>query len=83
VRVFLAPAIAEGQRIERELNEKIGKTIRKAIVFNADNQEKVVVEPNTEVVSAHISKIQEIVSEHTTNLKNLYMQEKRNRFTTA
>ena len=73
---LFGPAIAEGQRIERELNEKIGKTIRKAIVFNADNQEKVVVEPNTEVVSAHISKIQEIVSEHTNKLEESLNAEK-------
>ncbi len=73
---LFGPAIAEGQRIERELNEKIGKTIRKAIVFNADNQEKVVVEPNTEVVSAHISKIQEIVTEHTNKLEESLNAEK-------
>ncbi|HNX45347.1 MAG TPA: DNA-directed RNA polymerase subunit beta', partial [Anaerolineaceae bacterium] len=38
------PVIAEGQRLERELNEKLGKTVRKPITFAVDGGEQVVVD---------------------------------------
>ncbi|MGV8050323.1 MAG: DNA-directed RNA polymerase subunit beta' [Anaerolineaceae bacterium] len=58
------PVIAEGQRLERELNEKAGKTIRKAIAFLVEGMdEQVVVEANQEVTSKHITRVQKIVKD--------------------
>lgn len=58
------PVIAEGQRLERELNEKAGKTIRKAIAFSVEGKdEQVIVEANQEVTSKHITRVQKIVKD--------------------
>lgn len=73
---LFGPAIAEGQRLERELNDKMSKTIRKPIVFSADGFEHVVVEQGTEVSSAHLSKMQEIVTKHTNSLEESLEAEK-------
>ncbi len=73
---LFGPSIAEGQRLEREITEKMGKSIRKPIVFSADDVEITVVEAGTEVVSAHLSKVQEIVSTQTTALEKSLEAEK-------
>ncbi len=73
---LFGPSIAEGQRLEREISEKIGKSIRKPIVFNADDVEITVVEAGVEVTSAHLSKVQEIVSKQTNALENSHEAEK-------
>ncbi|MFZ3151289.1 MAG: DNA-directed RNA polymerase subunit beta' [Anaerolineaceae bacterium] len=58
------PVIAEGQRLERELNEKAGKTIRKAISFSVEGKDdQVIVEANQEVTSKHITRVQKIVKD--------------------
>ncbi len=76
VSSLFEPVIAEGQRVERELTEKISKTIRKPIVFVLDNFEKVLVEANEEVASKHISRVQKIVKERMENLEKDLRNEK-------
>jgi DNA-directed RNA polymerase subunit beta' len=63
------PVIAEGQRVERELTEKVGKTVRKPIVFSLDNFEKVLVEANEEVSTKHINRVQKIVKDRMEDLE--------------
>jgi len=57
------PVIAEGQRLERELKEKTGKSIRKDITFAVDGGSQVVVKATEEVTSKHISSVQKIVKQ--------------------
>ena len=70
------PVIAEGQRVERELTEKVGKAVRKPIVFALDNFEKVLVEANEEVSSKHVSRVQKIVKERMEELEKDLRNEK-------
>ena len=70
------PVIAEGQRVERELTEKVGKAVRKPIVFTLDNFEKVLVEANEEVSSKHVSRVQKIVKERMEELEKDLRNEK-------
>jgi len=48
------PVIAAGQDLERELGEKTGKTIRKAIVFEVEGIKQTIVEPGQEVTGKHV-----------------------------
>ena len=57
------PIIAEGQRLERELKEKTGKTIRKDITFAVDGGSQVIVQANEEVTAKHISSVQKFVKQ--------------------
>ena len=57
------PVIKEGQRLEKELQEKSGKTVRKAVVFSAAGSEHTIVDVGEEVASKHISKVQKVVKE--------------------
>ena len=80
------PVIQEGQKLERELQEKSGKTYRRPIKFTAAGKEEVIVEAEEEVTSKHIAKVQKIVkgmmevverdlkSERDLNLETLKMQ---------
>ncbi|MFV1859566.1 MAG: DNA-directed RNA polymerase subunit beta' [Anaerolineales bacterium] len=53
------PIIREGQRIERELREKSGKTIRVPIVFKAVDQQ--IAEKGETISKDHIAAVQKIV----------------------
>ncbi len=68
------PVIQQGQSLERELNEKTGKTVRKAISFELDGGNQTIVEAGEEVTAKHISRVQKIVKERMeileTDLKN-------------
>jgi DNA-directed RNA polymerase subunit beta' len=55
------PIIREGQRLERELREKSGKTIRVPIVFKA--VDKQIAEKGETISKDHISVVQKIVKE--------------------
>ena len=55
------PIIREGQRLERDLRDKSGKTIRVAIVFKAVNQE--IAEKGETISKDHLAAVQEIVKE--------------------
>jgi DNA-directed RNA polymerase subunit beta' len=57
------PVIKEGQRLESEIQTRMGKKIRKAIEFNALDKEITIVEVGEEVNSAHLSQVQSIVKE--------------------
>ncbi|HNW95572.1 MAG TPA: DNA-directed RNA polymerase subunit beta' [Anaerolineaceae bacterium] len=76
VSSLFEPVIAEGQRVERELTEKVGKTIHKPIVFSLENFEKVLVEANEEVASKHISRVQRIVKDRMEDLEKDLRNEK-------
>jgi DNA-directed RNA polymerase subunit beta' len=70
------PVIAEGQRLERELNEKMGHTVRKPIVFSVNGFEQTIVEVGEEVTSKHLSRVQKIVNERMELLENDLKAEK-------
>jgi DNA-directed RNA polymerase subunit beta' len=55
------PVIKEGQRLESEISTRMGKKIRKPIVFKALDKEMTIVDSGTEVTSSHLSEVQEIV----------------------
>jgi DNA-directed RNA polymerase subunit beta' len=57
------PVIQEGQRLERELQEKSGRSIRKPIVFSAAGTEQTIVDVDEEVGNKHIAKVQKIVKD--------------------
>ncbi len=57
------PVVQEGQRLERELNDKSGKVTSKPIVFSAAGKEETIVEGKTEVDSKHVAKVQMIVKD--------------------
>ncbi len=64
------PVIKEGQRLESEIQTRMGKTIRKPIVFDALDKEMTIVDSGTEVTSAHLSEVQTIVKEMIEDLES-------------
>jgi DNA-directed RNA polymerase subunit beta' len=59
----IEPVIKEGQRLESEISTRMGKKIRKPIVFDALEKEITIVDAGLEVTSAHLSEVQDIVKE--------------------
>jgi DNA-directed RNA polymerase subunit beta' len=57
----LAPIMNEGQRLENALQEKDGKTIRKAIVFSA--KDTIIAEAGETISGQHLSKVQELIKD--------------------
>ena len=57
------PVIKEGQRLESEIQTRMGKKIRKEIVFNAVDKEETIVDVGEEVESAHLTSVQKIVKD--------------------
>jgi len=57
------PVIKEGQRLESEIQTRMGKNIRKAIIFKALDKEVTIVDVGEEVTSGHLSEVQSIVKE--------------------
>jgi DNA-directed RNA polymerase subunit beta' len=57
------PVIKEGQRLESEIQTRLGKKIRKAIVFNALDKEILIVDVAGEVASSHLAEVQKIIKE--------------------
>lgn len=74
VASLFEPVIQQGQTLERELREKTGKTVRKAISFDLDGGSQTIVEVGEEVAAKHISRVQKVVKERMelleTDLKN-------------
>jgi DNA-directed RNA polymerase subunit beta' len=64
------PVIKEGQRLESEIQTRMGKKIRKAIVFNALDKEITLVDTGDEVKSSHLSQVQKIVKEMIEDLES-------------
>ncbi len=63
VASLFEPVISAGQDLERELGEKAGKTIRKAIVFDVEGLKQTIVEPGEEVTAKHVGTVQDLVRE--------------------
>jgi len=63
VASLFEPVIQQGQTLERELREKTGKTVRKAISFELDGGNQTIVEVGEEVTAKHISRVQKVVKE--------------------
>ncbi|MCD6401657.1 MAG: DNA-directed RNA polymerase subunit beta' [Anaerolineales bacterium] len=57
----IKPVIVAGQRLERDLQSRLGKRIRKEIVF--PNTNIVIAEKGEEIVNKHISKVQKFVKD--------------------
>jgi DNA-directed RNA polymerase subunit beta' len=57
------PVIKEGQRLESEIQTRMGKKIRKAIVFKALDTKMTIVDVGEEVKSSHLKQVQKIVKE--------------------
>jgi DNA-directed RNA polymerase subunit beta' len=57
------PVIKEGQRLESEIQTRMGKKIRKPIVFNALDKEMIIVDTGDEVTSSKLVEVQTIVKE--------------------
>jgi DNA-directed RNA polymerase subunit beta' len=64
------PVIKEGQRLESEIQTRMGKKIRKAITFSALEKEEVIVDVGEDVVSSHLSQVQAIVKEMINDLES-------------
>jgi DNA-directed RNA polymerase subunit beta' len=64
------PVIKEGQRLESEITTRMGKKIRKPIVFSAVDKEMTIVEKGEEVTSKHLSEVQKIVKEMIEDLES-------------
>ena len=56
----LSPIINEGQKLEKELQRKMGKTIRKPIVFQAV-EDTIIAQPGETISNQHLTEVQEIV----------------------
>ncbi len=64
------PVIKEGQRLESEIQTRMGKKIRKPIVFNALDKEMTIVDSGIVVESSHLSEVQTIVKEMIEDLES-------------
>jgi DNA-directed RNA polymerase subunit beta' len=64
------PVIKEGQRLESEIQTRMGKKIRKAIVFNALDKEVLIVDIGEEVGSTNLAEVQKIVKEMIEDLES-------------
>ena len=53
------PIIKEGQRLETKLQDQLGKSVRKAILFTATDTK--IVKVGEEVSNAHVAKVQDVV----------------------
>jgi DNA-directed RNA polymerase subunit beta' len=64
----LEPIIQEGQRLERSLQEKLGKTTRTAIEFKESNL--VIAEAGETIENRHLARVQGVVQERLEELEN-------------
>ena len=64
----LEPVMISGQRVESDLQEKMGKTIRKAIIF--PGTDLVIADSGETITSQHIADVQEIVKTRLEELEN-------------
>ena len=79
VASLFEPVISAGQDLERELGDKTGKTIRKAIVFAVEGIEQTIVEPGQEVTQKHVSDVQDLVRERMESIEKGLKAEKSER----
>jgi DNA-directed RNA polymerase subunit beta' len=64
------PVIKEGQRLESEIQTRMGKKIRKPIIFKALDKEMTIVDSGIVVESSHLSEVQTIVKEMIVDLES-------------
>ena len=64
----LEPVMLAGQRVEGDLQDKMGKTIRKAIIF--PGTDLIIAEAGETISNQHIADVQEIVKERLEDLEN-------------
>ncbi len=64
----LEPVMLSGQRVESDLQGRMGKTIRKAILF--PGTDLIIAEAGETITSQHIADVQEIVKERLEELEN-------------
>ncbi len=69
----LEPVIQEGQRLEKMLQESLGKTLNSEVVFAAANQ--VIAEKAVAITSQHITKVQKVVKERLDELESEFKEE--------
>jgi len=72
----LSPLINEGQRLEKDIQSKSGKTIRKEIVFEA--AEQIIAQVGETIGNAHLSKVQGIVKDALETLEGELTGQKKN-----
>ncbi len=68
VGLHIEPIMQEGQRLEKELQDKIGKTARSQIVFGSTNI--VIVQANETITAQHIANVQKVVKQRLDELDN-------------
>jgi DNA-directed RNA polymerase subunit beta' len=68
IALQLEPVIKSGQRLESDLQDRMGKTIRKDIVF--PDTDLVIVKARETITNQHIGDVQEIVRERLEDLEN-------------
>lgn len=73
IAVRIDPVIKEGQRIEEQLQENIGKSLRAPVVFTAANVE--LVAGGVTISSQDISKVQQVVKERLDEIEKEFKNE--------
>ena len=68
IALQLDPVMKEGQRIERDLQEKMGEALRSQIVFESANA--VIIEKGETVTASHLSSVQKFVKERLDEIEN-------------
>jgi DNA-directed RNA polymerase subunit beta' len=68
VGLHIEPIMQEGQRLEKELQDKVGKTARSQIVFGSTNI--VIVQANETITAQHIANVQKVVKQRLDELDN-------------
>ena len=69
----LEPVMKEGQRLEATLQESLGSTKRKDIVFEAANA--VIVKAGEEIANSHISEVQAVVKQRLNEIEDEFKQD--------
>ena len=66
----LEPVIQEGQRLEQNLQEKVGTALRTAVSFSADGDRVVIAEAGETITAQHLARIQQVVKQRLEELEN-------------
>ena len=74
----LDPIIKEGQRLEKQLQDQMSKTIRKTIIFEATKE--IIADKGETIISQHISKVQKIVKDRLEGLENELKDQKQREY---
>ena len=69
----LEPVVKEGQQLEKTLQDSLGSTKRKAVVFEA--ADTVIVEAGEEITNQHISLVQKVVKQRLNEIEDEFKQD--------